>query len=388
MPSWIFQGNPDTFDIDGYFASTKRVRWLVRQHAEQVAVGDTVYFWRASGKSKQEAGIVAMGKVSTPVAVQPDDAAALEFWRDPAEGQTLERRVTADLARVANKRETIRRDWLVEDPICADLPNIRFTQATNYPLEPRHAERLTLLWSRTGRVFDRFELLVCLLAYADTFGQPVSKLPGSPVSRTSVEVGRAVSSVYAKLMNFRSLDPRHDGAGQANIGEGDRTVWNEFWTGSDIDRPRLEQEIAGLRSPGNDPRSLAMLELEVANEATTEGARRLVTHLRLERDRRVVQTAKALWASADPMLRCEVCQMSFAERYGSVGEDFIEAHHLTPLADNDGPRQTAVEDLAPVCANCHRMLHRGGGVSLVELRSFIQSAAARSPGAAAHSEFA
>jgi len=56
-------------------------------------------------------------------------------------------------------------------------------------------------------------------------------------------------------------------------------------------------------------------------------------------------------------LRCEVCDFDFARTYGDLGEGYIEVHHVTPLYTS-GPRKTRLEDLACVCANCHRMCHR------------------------------
>ena len=57
--------------------------------------------------------------------------------------------------------------------------------------------------------------------------------------------------------------------------------------------------------------------------------------------------------------KCVVCGMSFGEKYGDLGEGFIHVHHLLPIADSDGERQVdPVEELRPVCPNCHAMLHR------------------------------
>ncbi|MGW2387251.1 HNH endonuclease [Streptomyces sp. NPDC001658] len=56
-------------------------------------------------------------------------------------------------------------------------------------------------------------------------------------------------------------------------------------------------------------------------------------------------------------LRCEVCDFDFADTYGDLGEGYIEVHHVTPLYAS-GPRETRLEDLACLCANCHRMCHR------------------------------
>ena len=56
-------------------------------------------------------------------------------------------------------------------------------------------------------------------------------------------------------------------------------------------------------------------------------------------------------------LRCEVCDFDFARSYGDLGEGYIEVHHVTPLHIS-GSRETKLDDLACVCANCHRMCHR------------------------------
>ena len=60
-------------------------------------------------------------------------------------------------------------------------------------------------------------------------------------------------------------------------------------------------------------------------------------------------------------LKCEVsgCGFNFEKAYGALGMGFAEVHHLRPLA-RSGPCITTLDDLAIVCANCHRMIHRGG----------------------------
>lgn len=56
-------------------------------------------------------------------------------------------------------------------------------------------------------------------------------------------------------------------------------------------------------------------------------------------------------------LQCEVCGFDFARAYGGLGEGYIEVHHVTPLYFS-GTRETKLDDLACLCANCHRMCHR------------------------------
>src|SRR5580765_6817525 len=56
---------------------------------------------------------------------------------------------------------------------------------------------------------------------------------------------------------------------------------------------------------------------------------------------------------------CNVCGFQFSTRYGNWGENYIEVHHVNPIADiKKEYKIDPVKDLRPVCSNCHKMLHR------------------------------
>ncbi|MBQ3699295.1 MAG: HNH endonuclease [Prevotella sp.] len=56
---------------------------------------------------------------------------------------------------------------------------------------------------------------------------------------------------------------------------------------------------------------------------------------------------------------CQVCGRNFETIYGEIGKNFIHVHHLTPISSIGKEYQLNVDtDLAPVCPNCHYMLHR------------------------------
>ena len=56
---------------------------------------------------------------------------------------------------------------------------------------------------------------------------------------------------------------------------------------------------------------------------------------------------------------CCVCGFNFEKVYGPLGENYIEVHHLKPVADIGKEYLIdPINDLRPVCANCHRMLHK------------------------------
>lgn len=91
-----------------------------------------------------------------------------------------------------------------------------------------------------------------------------------------------------------------------------------------------------------------------------EGDKVIRLHIKLELTRRnqgIVRLAKSLaYKNGDGRIKCECCKFDFVESYGTLGDSFIEAHHKTHIST--GERITSVDDLALVCSNCHKMLHR------------------------------
>ena len=58
-------------------------------------------------------------------------------------------------------------------------------------------------------------------------------------------------------------------------------------------------------------------------------------------------------------LSCYVCQFNFENKYGELGKDFIHVHHLKQISEI-GKQYiiNPIDDLRPVCPNCHAMIHK------------------------------
>lgn len=98
-------------------------------------------------------------------------------------------------------------------------------------------------------------------------------------------------------------------------------------------------------------------EIEGEGYEATEGTLLLTQHLTRERDPRLRrEKLRQITASGSP-LACGVCGFDFAAVYGDLGKGYIEVHHRLPLHAS-GPRATRLSDLALLCSNCHRMIHR------------------------------
>lgn len=106
-----------------------------------------------------------------------------------------------------------------------------------------------------------------------------------------------------------------------------------------------------------------------------EGTRLLKLHKVIERKPELVRKKKELVLRMKGRLECEVCGFDFVHIYGSIGQGFAEVHHLLPLKDLGHGRNVRLPDLAVVCSNCHRMLHRGNPVLQIdELKGRIKEA--------------
>ncbi|WNH12558.1 HNH endonuclease [Thalassobellus suaedae] len=121
-----------------------------------------------------------------------------------------------------------------------------------------------------------------------------------------------------------------------------KIIWNAFtpFFREDVYRKYISELSESLLDDGLD------------DTESEEGKWNYALHRYRERDRSLVQKRKA---SAVNLL-CECCNFDFSSAYPNLGDGFIECHHKIPI--NKGERITKLDDLALVCANCHRMLHR------------------------------
>ncbi len=113
--------------------------------------------------------------------------------------------------------------------------------------------------------------------------------------------------------------------------------------------------IWGLR---NYAPTIATVDLTEDDIEFPEGKEILRKHILKERNPKLVFEAKKAFKDKNGKLFCEVCNFFFEDKYGKVGEDFIEAHHIKPISEMTEHEKTKITDLVMVCSNCHRMLHR------------------------------
>lgn len=172
--------------------------------------------------------------------------------------------------------------------------------------------------------------------------------------KVRTESFRNPNSVSMKLNNFIPFDPQYAGAaGLRGNSKLDKQIWDEFAHDPEYLRQVAQRIIDNVES-GNMEK---VEDFELEEEEFFEGRLLYRMHRIRERNKRLVEQVKNS-ALINGDLKCSVCKFDFEKAYGDLGKGYIECHHTIPVSDYKGKTQVNPKDLALVCSNCHRMLHR------------------------------
>ncbi|SDH03668.1 HNH endonuclease [Desulfosporosinus hippei] len=104
----------------------------------------------------------------------------------------------------------------------------------------------------------------------------------------------------------------------------------------------------------------------------SEGKEYYRLHRMRERKSGVVKQAKKLFIKKHGRLFCEVCSADFPKIYGDRGNNFIEGHHRKLVSEMKEGDKTKIEDIAMLCSNCHRMIHKKPIISVEDLAKVVR----------------
>ncbi|MEO8771510.1 MAG: HNH endonuclease [Ferruginibacter sp.] len=196
--------------------------------------------------------------------------------------------------------------------------------------------------------------------------------PAHPYVRQVCVIGKATSAIpindnlwsffkcnRGQICNIKTIERRF--TPDFTPEQKQQFIWSLY---NNLD-PNLNGEIESLQSEPLDLETMSVIE----------GAERTILKLHKirERSKDIIDQSKLL-AKNQSRFYCEVCTFNFETVYPGLGNGFIECHHKQPISEG-GIRKTTVNDLALVCANCHRMLHKkseeGKYYNIEELRKQI-----------------
>ena len=192
----------------------------------------------------------------------------------------------------------------------------------------------------------------------------LNKLPVHK-DRPQEELFRNPNGVYMKMCNYLRLDPSNDAVGLRAGGKLEEVVWKEFAD----DRERLSQVAAAIRNSLAGVSDTDVVRVGIdddPDEEFPEGQILTAIHHRRERNRKAVRKKKESVLAETGALLCEICEFDFVAIYGDIGKGFAECHHKIPVSELEKTGSIRLKDLAILCANCHRMIHRSRPVLSVE----------------------
>jgi len=176
----------------------------------------------------------------------------------------------------------------------------------------------------------------------------LNTLPIHPIELRKANF-RNPDGVVFKLQNLRSVAT---GKGLYNTSKMDKSVWQDFKNNKD----EVLRISANIKNCVVQFEEHDELDLEIDdNETFSEGKIITAIHKRRERSskirKEIIKKRKA-----SNTLFCDICGIT--TQFNSPVEDtaIFECHHINLLSQT-GEVKTKIEDVAFICANCHRALH-------------------------------
>ena len=149
--AFIFQGNPNKFDIDDYLTRYPYIYWSVSRLGSEIRIGDQIFIWR-SGVS---AGVVALGHITElPTEIRNinyPEALGNDLWRSGLdEPTTIKAGISIDEVRLSIEDGMVTREVCKNDPILKQNAIITNPQGTVFRLSDDEFARFYELWNSSN----------------------------------------------------------------------------------------------------------------------------------------------------------------------------------------------------------------------------------------------
>lgn len=202
--------------------------------------------------------------------------------------------------------------------------------------------------------------------------QLLCSLPIHP-EETRTATFRNPNGVARKLSDIHTHRPDYDGR-LTSGSKLDEEVWQRFG-----ECPEEAAALAGIIRAGASTVVLPMEGEEEFDESHREGRITYRLHRVRERDPKLRHRKIKSVIQAHGFLCCEACDERLCDRYGDLGDQLYECHHLVPLHIS-GPTTTTTADVSLLCPSCHRAAHQiSPWPNLDDLRASVLSATDTEP---------
>jgi 5-methylcytosine-specific restriction protein A len=158
---------------------------------------------------------------------------------------------------------------------------------------------------------------------------------------------RNPTSVNFKLQNIKQVAT---GKGLENFSKMDKLVWDEYGNNKELVKElaiKIKEGIKIFENENDDEETL-----EIFNEG------RIITALHKRRERNPsLRDKKIKQLEKQNKIYCEICNTKPYINKNNLMYSIFECHHIHLLSDTNEV-VTKLDDIAFLCSNCHKMLHR------------------------------
>jgi len=385
---WIFQSNPKYYDLFTELNDPKIIdsAWTVNQHKNKIKKGDIALLW-ISGKNR---GIYAIVDItSDPKMMDLDPDGWVTYDDEETQKLMVEYRYRSKFSQPILESE------IITIPGLSDLSIFKNHNRTNFTVTKNQWDIISREIQRGLQEFNEFEYDddVQSDSWETQFGTVAIKTmdrtsflyhgSGIPVEiRNFFNINSIIpgkidpiqllfkNNIYeAKIRIDRQPNPRTQILWHADFENTIKTVlpkWCEhFSTSHNILPESPKMRFIKTNSPTQYAIEFIEPEKILADissdqdeseeeKSATEGRMVQFYGKRYERD-----PDNRLKAIEYHGLQCSICGFDFYKAYGDRGQGFIEIHHIKPISTFEKEKLVDPKsDLVPVCANCHRMIHR------------------------------
>jgi len=139
---WIFQGNPEKFNIEKYISTKTEITWTVTRYKNEIEEGDKVLIW----KSGKNAGVYAEGIISVEPSEQVKEDAP-ELWNENSSLDAIRCVITLAERYISNP---ILRTDIINTSWGKELSIVKTPQGTNFKISEDEYMNITFMQNKSA----------------------------------------------------------------------------------------------------------------------------------------------------------------------------------------------------------------------------------------------
>jgi hypothetical protein len=186
--AWIFQGNPNRFDIDDYLSRYSYIYWSAPTNQKDFEIGDRAFIWRSGA----QAGLVAIGIIKEKPTPRKDvkiqEALGDDLWVSQSDEPTdIKVGIEIEDVRLTEEEGFVSREQVKANPILSKNRIISNPVGTVFRLKDEEVNVLLSLW---GNIYSEITT-------------PYSATEGSKQLRSHYRRERSSKLISAKKVQFQ-----------------------------------------------------------------------------------------------------------------------------------------------------------------------------------------